>query len=227
MSFDNFDDLDLADNPDPRIAVSLILDTSDSMSQKFPGENRSALEALDGGLDVLFGAINKDPLARRRIELSFVVYGTKVSPATPFAPFDKLVFPTLVPSGMTATGAAVNMALDSIEERKKIYRANGIQYYRPILMLISDGLATDSISEAAARVKQLEAKKGLSFFAVGVQGADLAQLSEFSNRGALPLDALKFDELFQWLSASVSAVSSSQPGDKVSLPAPTGWMEID
>jgi uncharacterized protein YegL len=226
MSDFDFSGLEFADNPDPRCPVVLILDASSSMSQKFEGEVESPMDALNSGLDVLISELNKDPLAKRRVEVSVVSYGTEVSEATPFATVDNLILPTLLPSGMTSTGKAINVALDALEARKKEYKENGIQIYRPWALLITDGLPTDDISEAAKRVKEYEEKKKVSFFAVGVEGADMDSLAKISVRQPMKLSGMKFSELFQWLSASQSAVSSSQVGDKVSLPSPAGWAEV-
>lgn len=219
--------IDLAENPDPRCAVVLVLDTSSSMAETLPGESESSLAALNSGLDVLVTELNKDPLAKRRVEISIVSFGSEVTPATPFATVDKLVLPTLVPSGATSMGKAVETALDALEARKKEYKAAGVDYYRPWVLLISDGLPTDDTSVASKRVAEAEESKKLSLFAVGVEGADFGRLEELSpGRAPLKLKGVKFAELFVWLSASQSAVSASQPGDKVALPSPEGWMEI-
>ena len=225
-TFDDFSDLDFADNSDPRCPVVLVLDCSSSMIEPRPGETVTPLDGLNNGLDTLVRELHKDPLAKRRVEVSVVTYGTAVTPATKFATVDELVLPTLAPSGTTSTGQAVVEALDAIEARKKTYRENGVQYYRPWVLLITDGLATDDVAEAASRVKAAEDKKAVAFFAVGVEGADLASLSKLSTRQPMMLSGLKFDELFQWLSASQSAVSASNPGEGVPLPAPTGWAEV-
>jgi uncharacterized protein YegL len=42
----------------------------------------------------------------------------------------------------------------------------------------------------------------------------------------MKLEGLKFAELFRWLSNSLKAVSQSSPGERVALPAPTGWTEV-
>ena len=76
--------IDLAENPDPRAPVVLVLDASSSMAQTIPGETQTALDALNAGLDVLISELRRDPLARRRVELSVVSFGTEVTPATPF-----------------------------------------------------------------------------------------------------------------------------------------------
>lgn len=223
----DFLDISLVENADPRCPVALVLDSSSSMIEKRPGEEVSPLEALNSGLDTLITELHRDPLARRRVELSIISYGTEVSPPTPFATVDSLVLPTLVPSGVTSTGAAIVAALDAIEARKAEYKAAGLSFYRPWLMLISDGLSTDDVSEASRRLKEAEEQKKVLFFPVGVDGAEMEQLSALSGKQALKLQGTKFSELFQWLSASQSRVSASNPGEGVKLPAPTGWAEIE
>lgn len=219
--------IDLAENPDPRCAVVLVLDTSSSMSTPIEDGTEAPISALNSGLDVLVSELNKDPLAKRRVEISVVSFGSEVTPATPFATVENLILPTLVPSGATSMGQAVEVALDAIENRKRDYKAAGVDYYRPWILLISDGMPTDDITKASARVAEAENAKKLSFFAVGVEGADMTKLSQLSPaREPMKLQGVKFGELFVWLSASQSAVSASQPGDKVALPSPSGWAEI-
>lgn len=219
--------IDLAENPDPRCSVVLVLDASSSMDQVLEGQTETSLAALNSGLDVLVSELNKDPLAKRRVELSVVSFGSEVTPATAFATVDKIVLPTLVPSGATSLGKAVEVAIDAIENRKKEYKASGVDYYKPWILLVTDGIPTDDTTEAVRRVKEAEAAKKLSFFAVGVEGADFGRLAEFSDlREPLKLKGVNFAELFVWLSASQSAVSASQPGDGVELPSPAGWAAI-
>ena len=223
----NFDSFEFADNPDPRSAVVLVLDCSSSMAEALPGETQTPLDALNSGLETLVRELHSDPLARRRVELSVVTFGSQASEATPFSTVEELVLPTLTASGLTAMGSAVNTALDALEARKQQYKDNGIQYFRPMVIVITDGLPTDDTSAAVARVREMEARKALSFFAVGVEGADLERLSQFSEtRVPLMLQGLKFNEFFQWLSASQAAVSASQPGDRVAMPSPAGWAEL-
>ena len=222
----DFSDLTFAQNPDPRCPVVLMLDCSDSMDEPLAEEPRTPLEALSGGLDVLVSELSKDPLARRRVEVSIVAYGSDVRAATTFVTVDDLVLPTLEKSGLTSTGAALNVALDLLEERKQTYRRNGVSYYRPWIMLITDGLATDDTTNLPTRIKEAEEAKKLAFFSVGVEGADMDALSELSVRAPLPLDGIKFAELFVWLSASQARVSASQIGDAVPLPSPDGWAEV-
>jgi uncharacterized protein YegL len=119
-------------------------------------------------------------------------------------------------------GAAIEQGLDLIQRRKEIYRANGISYYRPWVFLITDGGPTDSVTHATALIKEGEAKKSFMFYAVGVEGANMDNLKHISVRDPVKLEGLRFRDLFQWLSASLSSMSRSQPGQEIELTNPAG-----
>jgi len=223
---DGFGELEFAQNSDPRIPVVLVLDCSASMMEKRAGESLSPFEALNGGLDTLWANLHNDPLAKRRAEVSFITFGTEVSEPTEFKTVDEMVLPALEPMGVTSLGKALEVALDAIEARKQTYKSNGIQYYRPILMAISDGLPTDSVDEASTRLKAAVEGKKLTFMPIAVEGADIDVMTALSGKQALKLQGMKFEELFQWLSASAAAVSASQPGDAVKAPPVSDWAEL-
>lgn len=218
--------VEFANNPDPRSPVVVVLDCSDSMTQVRSGEERSPLEALNGALDVLITDLRKDPLARRRSEISIIPYGSEVAEPTPFATAEEAELPLLRPMGLTSTGAAIEKAVEVMNSRKAEYDANGVQRYRGTIMLITDGLSTDDVSEASKILKEGESNRSFIFFPVAVDGADLEALEELGGKAPAKLKGVSFEELFSWLSASQAAVSSSQPGDKVALPAPTGWADF-
>lgn len=129
-------------------------------------------------------------------------------------------------AGETSMGRAVLTALDMRAARKAPYRRNGVAWDLPWALQITDGAPTDSITEAARRVREAEELKKLAFFAIGVDGADVNLLRQLAVREPLRLKGLAFRELFQWLSASLSSVSRSRPGDSVPLPPPSGWAAI-
>ena len=129
--------------------------------------------------------------------------------------------PALRATGSTSMGAGIQKAIDLVQSRKEKYKVNGITYYRPWIFMITDGAPTDSVQQATARIKEGEEKKGFTFFAVGVQGADMKALGQISVREPKMLEGLNFEELFLWLSASMQRVSQSKPGEMVPMPKPT------
>ena len=205
---------EFADNPDPRCACLLLLDTSSSMS----GER---INSLNQGLRAFEQDIKSDALASRRVEVAIITFGGVVSKVADFHVAGDFAAPTLIASGGTPMGQAIVEGIQLVKARKAEYKASGVAYYQPWVFLITDGEPTDSW-EAAARLARSEvAAKGLTFFAVAVGEANTAILSQICDR-VLKLDGLKFQELFVWLSQSTKGVSRSKTHEQVAL-APIGF----
>ncbi len=215
---DSVPDSVFVENADPRCPVVLLLDRSGSMAG-------APLDQLNAGLRAFQAEMAKDALASRRVEVAIISFGP-ITTDVDFVDMHAFVPPHLRAEGDTPIGRAVILALDMLAGRKRAYRDNGIAYYRPWVFLITDGAPTDEWAQAAARIREEEAAKRVAFFAVGVEGADFETLAQISVRQPIRLKGLQFAALFQWLSASLSAVSRSQPGNSVALPPAQGWAEI-
>lgn len=215
---------DLVDNPTPRVPVSLCLDTSSSM-------NGSPIQELVNGVNLFYDAIDDDDDAHDSAEINIVEFNSAAGLVHDFASIDRLNrIETLTANGATAMGAGVNLALDTLEQRKATYSNSGVLYYQPWLVLMTDGAPTDNIDSAVSRVGQMVEAKKLTVFPIGIgSGADMRTLARFSpTRPPLRLDGLKFKEFFEWLSKSVARVSQSTPGDtvKLDLEGLAGWAEL-
>jgi uncharacterized protein YegL len=229
------DQAEFADNPEPRCPVVLLLDTSGSMKGQ-------PIQELNEGLRAFNSAVKVDRLASLRVEVAIVTFGGTVQAIDvrsgtgrpidfdaqqAFVTVDAFQPPTLAARGGTPMGSAVRRALELLRERKEVYKQNSLDYFRPWMFLITDGQPTDEWKSAAQQVKEEETRKGVLFFGVGVEGADMGTLTRFSDqRQPLQLKGLAFEELFQWLSKSLSAVAHSKPGEMVPLPA-VGWAEAN
>lgn len=213
------DEIEFAENPEPRCPCILLLDTSGSMSG-------APINALNMGIQTFKSELMGDILASKRIEVAIVTFESLVDVVQDFVTVDSFNPPVLGTGGSTSMGAGIHQALDMVQERKEQYKANGITYYRPWILMITDGAPTDDVQQATQRIIDDEENKRVVFFAVGVEGADIELLRQISVRPPAKLDGLNFSELFIWLSTSMKGVSQSKVGDQVALPAP-GWGTID
>jgi uncharacterized protein YegL len=256
MEANFFDQAEFADNPEPRCPVVLVLDTSGSMQGTAIQEMNEGLRAFSAALKsdrlaalrvevavVAFGGKvralnvrNADSSGDHDIVI-FNPQGLAVRRETAEIPFDanqafvtvdRFEPPVLNADGGTPMGEAIQRALALLRERKEVYKQNGLDYFRPWIFVITDGKPTDKgWDQVAEQVKQEEARRGVIFYAVGVEKADMKVLGRFSDiRPPLKLKGLAFGDLFNWLSKSLSVIAHSRPGEQAPLP-PVGWGSVD
>jgi uncharacterized protein YegL len=210
---------EFVENPENRCPVILLLDTSTSMSGQ-------PIQELSRGVGVFKEDVQRDTKASLSVEVAIVTFGP-VQLLQDFVTINQLVPPKLEADGYTPMGEAIEYAIDLLEDRKEIYKTNGIQYYRPWIFMITDGAPTDQWHSAAQEVRLGEADRKFCFFAVGVEGADMMTLSKIAppDRPPAKLNGLDFQSLFVWLSTSMKRVSSGKVGEAIALP-PVGWAQI-
>lgn len=223
--------VDYSGNPNQRTPCVLILDASGSMNTS-GSKGKTRIAELNEGIATLEQALKSDDAAISRVQLSIVTVGGPSNSAEVLMDWTDVEnfssFP-LTADGTTPLGAGVRLGLQMIDQIKQDLRNNGINYTRPWMMIITDGDPTDSTSDWATAVQECraaEAAKKAEVFTIGVDGANLATLSQLSARPPVMLDGLKFKELFLWLSSSLSAASRSRPGDALSLPSLDPWRNV-
>lgn len=243
-----FRDIGIISNPEPRCPCVLLVDCSGSMAEvvadvgpetggavfsdgksyRLVNGGTSRIDLVNDGLRAYHADLLKDDLAPQRVEVSVIAFGGRVETVVPFTSAHDFLPPSLTANGDTPMGSAIVRALDSIEERKQLYKQHGLHYYRPWIFLLTDGEPTDDWAAAAAKVREFEQNKRVAFFAVGVDGANFETLKQISVRQPLKLKGYSFREMFLWLSQSQRSVSHSRPGeeDHVKLESPIGWANL-
>lgn len=202
------------------IPAVLLVDTSGSMSG-------TPIAELNQGLVEFGQALQDDSLALGRAEVCIISFNSSVQTEMSFRPAADYEAPVLQTSGCTSMNEAIIAGLDALEARKAEYRANGVQYYRPWLFLLTDGAPTDSSMESAAKARlqhDIDNKK-VTFMPMGIGGADTAKLQSYypssaATRPVLKANATNFKEAFVWLSASIAQISNSDPRNTSQVTTP-------
>ena len=217
-------------NPNQRTPCLLILDTSGSMQSNT--SNGTRIQALNDGIKLLEQSLQDDSTALVRVQLAIVTVGGPQNEASLMMDWTDAThfqsFP-LKADGSTPLGKGIKIGLNLVEQIKENLNNSGISYTRPWMMIITDGEPTDGAEEwssAIREAKAAEANRKVEIFTIGVEGANMAKLSEISSKPPLQLDGVKFKELFVWLSSSLSAASRSRPGDKLELPSTDPWRHV-
>lgn len=196
------------DNPDPRVACVLLLDTSGSMMGQPIAELNKGLVAF--GQDIL-----EDPLARKRTEVLVISFGGGVHIDPHFLEAQQFQPPTLTAMGHTPIAEALLAALQAVDQQKTVYKNAGLEYYRPWLIVMTDGTPTDTpdvIANALQSLHEAQERKAVTVFPIGIgDDADMGFLNQLSTqRQAVKLRELEaFTVFFKWLSASMAQVSAS------------------
>jgi uncharacterized protein YegL len=235
LPFANPEARSLLANRHRRTPCVLLVDTSGSMD----GEK---IRRLNAGFRTFREDILRNPMAAQSVELCVISFGP-VTVQSEFSLLKEMPKLHLEADGVTPMKEALELAMLKVTERKQAYRDHGISYYRPWIFLLTDGVPTDNnggFSTSYRKLLQpltLAAKEHkFTLFTVGIgvspEGRQvLNELSQPFGGRCLDLDTLKFEEMFLWLSGSLSRVSQSSPGERVQLVDPTvsdelydGWV---
>ncbi len=235
MLFANPEARSLLANRHRRTPCVLLLDTSSSMDDE-------KIRLLNAGFKAFREDILRNQMAAQSVEICVITFGP-VQVQSEFAQLREMNEINFKAGGVTPMKEALELAMVKVTERKRMYVEHGISCYRPWIFLITDGEPTDANGYQSDSYKELlqplelaAAEQKFILFTVGVQlnpgGREvLNQLSRPFKGRCLDLDKLKFEDMFLWLSGSLSRVSQSAPGQKVQLVDPAvgdgnydGWV---
>jgi len=201
---------DLANNPIPRLASCLVLDTSDSMGWQMENGSRP-IDELNKGVSLYFDAITNNEKTKEMVEISIITFGnSEFSKSVPehqrdpkkgvkkildFGYVNEGNAPALSAGGFTSMGEAVEMALEILDERKQIYKDTAGTYKQPWMVIMTDGYPYDyqskmkefgkydgeSINESAKQTSDLVNNDKLTVIPIALgDDANVDSLKKFS-----------------------------------------------
>ncbi|MFI6939583.1 hypothetical protein ACIBI4_09940 [Streptomyces sp. NPDC050418] len=209
------------DNNAQRLPLVLCLDNSRSMEGR-------PVQALNEALREWTRELHDDVSLSYSVEVAVITFGDQSVTAwrgaerlrpgvnlSPFVPAHAFTPPTLAANGVTLMTEAVELAMHIVSARKTELRKLGLQYYRPQICLVTDGLPTDGTGHyttAWQRIVPVLAEeqrlRRFRLYAIGVGGiTDRGQavLSAFAPTFNAQLQGFPFRELLQMMSASAAA----------------------
>jgi uncharacterized protein YegL len=222
-------DRDLLEYAGARVPVALCLDVSYSMEG-------DPINELNKGVSWLFNSLREHPAASVSAEVAIVAFADKAALILDYQSLERCGTPPKLHVGSklgyeTDLGGGVALTLEVLDTRKQKYQVAGVDYFQPILVLMTDGRPTTKEHlNSAPLARQLEAARKLTTLPIGIGSeADLKTLEMFSAKNQpLRLKGLRFDEFFGWLSRLIVLISQSRPGERIQpdLEGIKGWADF-
>lgn len=211
------------ENFEQKCLCVLVVDVSSSMAG-------NPINELNRGLQDFKRDIIEDYVATQRLEVGIVTFNSQVDIVQEPANIENFEMPRLQTSGSTKMVDGIRKAMQIIEERKKWYIQTGQNYFRPIIVLVTDGEpdSDQDIYSLSTEISNKLDSKSFVFYSVGVKGYNHEKLKLICSRPEpLPLDGLKFSEFFRWLSNSIGIIAKSVEGQVLKLPSPGDWTQLE
>ena len=162
------------------LPVIVLADASGSMSEN------GKIEALNHALKEMVKTFASESRVRAEIQVGLVTFGGHQAELfLPLAPAHQITsMAPITATGVTPLGHALSLVTDLLEDRERIPSRS----YRPVLVLVSDGLPTDEWETALARLEKSERGSKATRFAMVIgDDANEEVLARFANDREAPV----------------------------------------
>ena len=132
-----------------KVPICLCIDVSGSMSN-VDGSNMSKIEEVNKYVNVFLDYVRNDERAKKISDICIITFGGTVNVVSSYNSIENIPNQNFKAGGGTPLGEAVNKAVELLDTRRKYYKDNNIEHWKPIMLLMSDGEPTDSYQSSAA-----------------------------------------------------------------------------
>ena len=192
------------------LPVIVLADVSGSMAEN------GKIEALNLALKDMIRTFAGESRIRADIQVGLITFGGPAATLhLPLAPCSQITaFPDLMAAGRTPMGHAFALAREVIEDKNLIPS----RAYRPVVILVSDGLPTDDWEQSFEALCKSERTQKASRFALAIGiDADEDMLRRFSNNPEVPVfkahEARDIYRFFRAVTMSVTTRTASANPD--------------
>ena len=199
-------------NYEQKCTVALVVDTSGSMSE------HGRLVNMVAGLAAFIKEVREDENLKNKLEIGIVGFSHECRRLVEPSLAADITLPELKAEGGTFSVQAIQAGIQMVADRKAWYRANGLSYYRPWVIHITDGEPDPrefngefeaKWDELGQQIRQAEQQKTFCFLSLGVDEFQPAYLERIK-QAQIPvykMSGLKFTDFFKWLSATIAEVA--------------------
>ena len=198
------------DNSQTQCLLTIVCDVSGSMSEN----NR--WEHMIAGINTLFQNLKNDVVARDAMNISIINYDTNVEVGLQFSNLDDICSSAERfipgPSGGTIVTPALELAIDSITEAMQIGKEKGVKFYRPHIIVFTDGDFHDENDAeifGEDTIIPMERNGEITVIPVAVDYADIDMLSKLSINPVVEISSDDFGKFFEFMSRSMSSLSKT------------------
>lgn len=190
----------------------LVIDTSGSMNAN------NAIAELNDSLNRFKEVIMQDCVAKSRLELGIITFDSDVKVIQQPDKLTNIEMPRLRAQGFSLLVPAIEEAQKLIEERKEHYKIRTIPYYKPRIIVITDGAHLDAGQDIACIAKKIRsdlANKRYCFGLIDIGDMQISVLSTLDTKEIplkrMPINKIKFEEFFALSKFPMEAEADFEP----------------
>lgn len=213
---ESLDEIDLIINNNAKfMPVLFLIDNSYSMTMQ--EKTRSRIEEVNEQVKNILQMCAEDNFMNTGMEVSIITFGDTVEVRNKYTNVRETVkdYQPIQATGFdTKLGAGVKEALEMIEDRVALYKNASKQYYKPKMVIISDGKATDEeeVKKQAKKVQDLlqrsRTEGGIETYCLGIGKEAEETLKQFSKGEEIEKE-LSIDAFMEEFSRSMTEASRS------------------